>query len=102
MFINRTHRRLSAKFAAFFTILFLLLAAGCKSAGKQVETTPKAPAEQQNTLKKYPGAMLWQIDGTAADGTPSKVYLLGTYHAGDDRVLTFPECVSQALEESAP
>ena len=100
MFINRTHRRLSAKFAALFTILFLLLAAGCKSAGKQVETTPKAPAEQQNTLKKYPGAMLWQIDGTAADGTPSKVYLLGTYHAGDDRVLTFPECVSTALEES--
>ena len=44
--------------------------------------------------------MLWEIDGTAADGTPSKVYLLGTYHAGDDRVLTFPECVSQALEES--
>ena len=102
MFINRTHLRLSAKFAAVLIFLFLIFAAGCKSAGQQVEVTPKAPDEQQqqNTLIKYPGAMLWEIDGTAADGTPSKVYLLGTYHAGDDRVLTFPECVSQALEES--
>ena len=93
--------KLRAKFVPII-FLFIILAAGCKSAGQQNEVIPKEPSEQleQNTLTKYPDAMLWQIDGTAKDGTPSKVYLLGTYHAGDDRVLTFPECVSQALEES--
>ena len=93
--------KLRAKFAPIF-FLFIILAAGCKSAGQQSEVIPQEPAAQleQNTLTKYPDAMLWKIDGTAKDGTPSKVYLLGTYHAGDDRVLTFPECVSQALEES--
>ena len=104
MFANRTYQRLSVKFFSVLFILFLVFT-GCKSAGQQNDISPAEPvepSEQQvkNQLTKYPDAMLWQIDGTAKDGTPSKVYLLGTYHAGDDRVLTFPECVSKALEES--
>lgn len=103
MFKLRDNFKLSAGIASFVFILFLLLATGCKSAGQgqQSESLPQEPKTlEQNTLTKYPGAMLWQIDGTAKDGTPSKVYLLGTYHAGDDRILTFPECVSAALKES--
>lgn len=103
MFTKRIYRLLSAWFTSIFLILVLLFAAGCKSAGAGKEgLTKKTEVSEQtkNQLTKYPGAMLWQIDGVAKDGSPSKVYLLGTYHAGDDRVLTFPECVSNALEES--
>ena len=100
MFKIRSYFKLSAKFTALLFILALLFVSGCKSAGTQKELKPEEPEQVQNQLTKYPDAMLWKIDGTASDGTPSKVYLLGTYHAGDDRVLTFPECVSNALEES--
>ena len=100
MFKIRSYFKLSAKFTALLFILALLFVSGCKSAGTQKELKPEEPEQVQNQLTKYPGVMLWKIDGTASDGTPSKVYLLGTYHAGDDRVLTFPECVSNALEES--
>ena len=100
MFKIKGYFKLSAKFTALLFILVLLFASGCKSAGKQGGLEPQEPKQVQNQLTKYPDAMLWQIDGTAKDGTPSRVYLLGTYHAGDDRVLTFPECVSNALEES--
>ena len=100
MFKIKRSFKLSAKFTVFILLLAFIFAAGCKSAGRQIETKPAEPEQVQNQLTKYPDAMLWQIDGTAEDGTPSRVYLLGTYHAGDDRVLTFPECVSNALEES--
>ena len=81
-----------------FIILILLTAffASCKSAG-QGESSKQ---QQQHELYKYPDCMLWQIDGVADDGTPSRVYLLGTYHAGDERGVEFPECVLDALEES--
>lgn len=80
--------------------LFILLAiffASCKSAGQGgSQKTPQQACE----LYKYPDCFLWRIDGVADDGTPSRVYLLGTYHAGDDRGIEFPKCVLEALEES--
>lgn len=89
-------------------ILFVFLASACKSVkplGSEGEgKTP--PAQEQktqdfkNTLKKFPGAMLWQIDGFSQTGEPSKVYLLGTYHAGDDRMYPIPECVQSAIDSS--
>ena len=101
MFKIRAYFKLTTIFTSIF-LLFLLFTTGCKSAGQQGISTSNESVEQeeQNKLTKYPDAMLWKIEGTAKDGTPSKVYLLGTYHAGDDRVLAFPECVSDALEES--
>ena len=99
MFKIRDSFKLSVRILSSIFLLFFILVTGCKSAGQQEGSQPKVE-EPQNQLTKYPDAMLWQIDGTAKDGTPSKVYLLGTYHAGDDRILTFPECVSNALEES--
>ena len=43
---------------------------------------------------------LRRIDGYTDQGEPSKVYLLGTYHAGDGRMDQFPEPVAAALKES--
>lgn len=95
----RTYFKLTSRFVVS-VLLLLFFAAGCKSAGQQSSVVPQEPETALYELIKYQDAMLWQINGTAKDGTPSTVYLLGTYHAGDDRVLTFPECVSNALEES--
>ena len=98
----KTYHKFLTHFSSIF-LFFVLVLASCKSTGPAQDDSGKktgAPQSTKNLLTKYPDAMLWQIDGTAKDGTPSKVYLLGTYHAGDDRVLEFPECVSAALEES--
>ena len=112
MFENKTYRGESAKFWARFSfIIFLVIAlvfSACKSAGQEqgdsAQSQIKEPVVQEqkksNQLTKYPDVMLWKIDGVAKDGTPSKVYLLGTYHAGDDRVSSFPQVVLNALEES--
>ena len=89
--------------------LILLFVTACKSAGpKEPETTditePKVEQteSQEKALKliKYPGTMLWEIDGYTQNGEPSKVYFLGTYHAGDGRMDEYPECVASAIKES--
>ena len=95
----RAYFKHTAKFT-YLLFLLLLLVTGCKSAGQQSDVTPKEPEPVLNELINYQDAMLWQINGIANDGSISKVYLLGTYHAGDDRVLELPECVSDALAES--
>ena len=100
MFTKRTYQVLSAKFASVFLILFLILAAGCKSTGRSGEGVSSKQGSELNKLIKYPDVMLWEIDGQASDGTPSKVYLLGTYHAGDERGVDLPQSVLDALEES--
>lgn len=106
MFSKRTYHGRIVKFCVQLSsiiLIFVLALASCKSTGQQDGTSKteshKVQAKKAQ-LTKYADAMLWQLDGTAADGSPSKVYLLGTYHAGDDRVLSFPECVQTALEES--
>lgn len=83
-------------------LFFVILAAGCKSA-KTGEGSDKGVPQTQETsikLKKYPGTMLWELDGFDNEGNPSVVYLLGTYHAGDDRISQFPECVQNAIDNS--
>lgn len=107
MYNKRTYHGRIVKFclhSVYIILIFVLALASCKSTGPAQDDSGKKPGSPQAVekakLTKYPDAMLWQIDGTAKDGTPSKVYILGTYHAGDDRVLAFPESVSNALEES--
>ena len=104
MFNKKIYHKLLSHFTSIIFLFLVLALASCKSTGQSQEDSGKKPGTlksvTKNQLTKYPDAMLWQIDGTAKDGTPSKVYILGTYHAGDDRVLEFPECVSNALEES--
>ena len=82
-------------------ILFLFALAGCKSV--KTDDSKGQGTEVQDlvtTLKKYPDAMLWQLNGLSKSGEPSTVYLLGTYHAGDERMLPFPECVQSAIDAS--
>ena len=102
MFAKRIYLKLSAYFTSVFLILLLFSLSACKSAGQKDKSSDsaKSPEQVENHLTKYPDTMLWQIDGQTKDGSPSKVYLLGTYHAGDDRILTFPDCLAEALEES--
>lgn len=82
-------------------ILFLFALAGCKSV-KTDDSKGQGTEVQDHvtTLKKYPDAMLWQLNGFSKSGEPSTVYLLGTYHAGDERMLPFPECVQSAIDAS--
>ncbi len=82
-------------------ILFLFTIAGCKSV--KTDDSKGQGIEVQNnvtTLTKYPDAMLWRLDGFSKTGEASIVYLLGTYHAGDERMLPFPECVQSAIDSS--
>lgn len=57
------------------------------------EPIPTETAEA--TLTKTGSRMLWRIDGTDANGNPSTVYLLGTFHFADDDVYPFsPETLA--------
>ncbi len=100
----KIYHRVLMRISSIIILFCALIFTGCKSTGSAQgdSSKPGEPKVQSKKaqLTKYPDAMLWQIDGTADNGEPSKVYILGTYHAGDDRVLTFPECVQTALEES--
>ena len=107
MYNKRTYHGRIVKFclhSVYIILIFVFALASCKSTGPAQDDSAKKPGSPQAVekakLTKYPDAMLWQLDAAAKDGTPSKVYILGTYHAGDDRVLNFPECVSTALEEA--
>ena len=90
------------KLFSLFVLLLILFAAGCKSVKSQ--ETPKQGEGIETpltpTLKKYPGTMLWEIDGCDKNGQPSTIYLLGTYHAGDDRIMPFPQCVQTAIDSA--
>ena len=85
-----------------FLFSFLVLAAVVCSACKSTKGPAGEGKEQafRNSLTKIDGALLWKIEGPAKDGSASTVYLLGTYHAGDDRMTGFPECVRSALDSS--
>lgn len=44
-------------------------------------------AKQKATLEKTSERMLWKISGTDKNGEPSTVYVQGTIHVGDDRLV---------------
>lgn len=94
------NRKLSARFFACAILFSLVIFSGCKSVKSSEEKGVAEPQKKVTTLTKHDGAMLWQIDGWSENGEPSTVYLLGTYHAGDERISGFPECVQTALDSS--
>lgn len=51
-------------------------------------------------LTKVPDAMFWQIDSVDKNGKPSKVYILGTIHIGDERLFPIPEVIKNAWDNS--
>ena len=52
------------------------------------------------TIKKYDDAMFWEINGYDSKGEPSKLYVLGTIHVGDDRLYPLPDFVEDGFSES--
>ena len=93
------NRKFSARIFACAILFSLIVFSACKST--KPSTTGQGSEERKiTTVKKLDGAMLWQIDGWTDEGESSTVYLLGTYHAGDERISGFPECVQTALDAS--
>ena len=97
------------KLCTLFILFLFILVASCKSAkpeeqGDILPNEPSVKTEETNNqgykLFKHPDSMLWEINGYTQDGKPTTVYLLGTYHAGDGRIDTFPESVSEALSKA--
>lgn len=52
-------------------------------------------AQEKATLSKQDDAFYWKIDGVDAEGNPSVVYILGTFHIGDDRLYPLPANIVQ-------
>lgn len=48
-------------------------------------------AQKPATLTKSDDALYWTISGTDANGNPSTVHILGTFHIGDKRLYPLPE-----------
>ncbi|MCQ2589838.1 MAG: TraB/GumN family protein [Treponema sp.] len=57
-------------------------------------------AKDKATVTKKEGAMFWEISGTDKKGQPSKVYILGTFHAGDESLYPLPAYVMEAFENA--
>ena len=92
------------KLCSLFIIAILILFTACKStqpeSQAQTQETTQASKTQGFTVIKHSDAMLWEIDGYTSQGEPTKVYLLGTYHAGDGRIDEYPQSVAAALEQA--
>lgn len=52
------------------------------------------------SLKKYEDGMFWEINATDKNGAPSKIYILGTIHAADDRLYPLPTVIEEAFINS--
>ena len=94
------NRKYSARLFACAILFSLVIFSACKSVKPSEGQGTTVPQEKVTTLTKHDGAMLWEINGWSENGEPSTVYLLGTYHAGDQRINGFPECVQTALDSS--
>ena len=94
------NRKYSARLFACAILFSLVIFSACKSVKPSEGQGTTVPQKKVTTLTKHDGAMLWEINGWSENGEPSTVYLLGTYHAGDQRINGFPECVQTALDSS--
>lgn len=90
-------KKTSIKFLMFLCFLGLFIA-GCKSAKPEIEEHIPVQEDLNRKLIKYDNILMWEINNTNSDGEDCKLYVLGTYHAGDERLLPFPEPVVNAIE----
>lgn len=56
--------------------------------------------EDAATITKHEDALFWKIDGKDSNGNPSKLYVLGTIHLGDDRLYPIPKYIEDAFNNS--
>lgn len=72
-------------FVAICTTVFVISLFSCA-------TTQKNAATVEETAR-----MFWTINGTDSAGNPSKVYILGTIHVGDEEIANLPSEIDQAF-----
>lgn len=90
-------KKTSINFLMFLCFLGLFIT-GCKSAKPEFEENLPIQEDLNRKLIKYDNILMWEINNTNSDGEACKLYVLGTYHAGDERLLPFPEPVVNAIE----
>ena len=71
----------------FKKALIALLALSFVLAVSCATTAGSKTAKQKASLEKTQERMLWKISGTDKNGEPSTVYVQGTIHLGDDRLV---------------
>lgn len=52
------------------------------------------------TIKKHDNAMFWELNAIDKYGEPSKLYVLGTVHVGDNRLYPLPTIIDEAFINS--
>lgn len=77
----------NSKKIMFGFVFFLVLLYNCFARDKAI-------------VEKKDGAMFWEMTGTDKNGNESKVYILGTFHAGDDRLYPLPQFVLDAYDNA--
>lgn len=76
----------------FFTVVFIFVTV--------VSFSAQSINNKVATITKYDDAMFWEINGWDREGNPSTIYVLGTFHAGDDRIYPLPEVILNAYADS--
>ncbi len=79
----------------FLLLITVLLSVSCTTT-KEVSLS----AYNDFSIIETNERMFWEIHGTAKDGTPSTVYILGTIHAGDERMYPLSNYVISAFDNS--
>lgn len=77
----------------FLSALILLSLVSCAST--KVEEQSGKPV-----LTKAENALFWTINGQDKEGKPSTLYVLGTFHAGDDRIYPLADNIEKAFKSS--
>ena len=62
--------------------------------------TTNVAKEEKATITKSDTEMFWTLKGTDKNGEESTLYVLGTFHAGDQRIFPFAEEIDKAWDES--
>lgn len=78
----------------FLSALIVFSLFSCASTQVPVSEDGKA------VLTKEDNQMFWTINGTDKNGKQSTIYVLGTFHAGDDRIYPLSEKAEKAFKKS--
>lgn len=83
------------------SVLFISTISSCTSTTVNSDVSPtynenSTEQAKKDKVKKYKNAMFWEINGTDNNGSPSKVYILGTIHVGDERLYPLPDYIDAA------
>ena len=78
---GKSMKKLKRMLTAVLALSFVLFVS-CATTSTGTKT-----AKQKATLEKTSERMLWKISGTDKNGNPSAIYVQGTIHVGDERLV---------------